>query len=68
MARRNPAELHDSLLDLAPAPRPAAAGDDRLEPALAQFLAQHLGPGMVPDAAMFTALFRLLTDFGLVAA
>jgi len=66
VARRNPAELHDSLLDLAQAPRPAAAGDDLLEPALAQFIAQHLGPGMVPDAAMFTSLFRLLTEFGLV--
>jgi ubiquinone biosynthesis protein len=66
VARRNPAELHDSLLDLAQAARPAAAGEDLLEPSLAQFLAQHLGPGMVPDAAMFTTLFRLLPDFGLV--
>jgi ubiquinone biosynthesis protein len=66
VARRHPAELHDALLDLAQAARPAAAGDDLLEPALAQFMAQHLGPGMVPDAAMFTALFRLLTDSGLV--
>src|SRR5215472_15412507 len=66
VAQRNPAELHDSLLDLAQAARPAATGDDLLEPALAQFLAQHLGPGMVPDAAMFTTLFRLLADFGLV--
>lgn len=66
VARRNPAELHDALLDLAQAARPAAAGEDRLEPALAQFLAQHLGPGTVPDAAMFTTLFRLLADSGLV--
>jgi ubiquinone biosynthesis protein len=66
VARRNPAELHDALLDLAHAARPAAAGDDLLERALAQFLAQHLGPGMVPDAAMFTTLFRLLAEFGLV--
>jgi ubiquinone biosynthesis protein len=65
VARRNPAELHDSLLDLAQAPRPAA-GNEALEPALAQFLAHHLGPAMVPDAAMFTALFRLLAEFGLV--
>jgi ubiquinone biosynthesis protein len=68
VARRNPAELHDALLDLAQTARPAAAGDEALEPALAQFLAQHLGPAMVPDAAMFTSLFRLLTDFGLVFA
>jgi ubiquinone biosynthesis protein len=66
VARRNPAGLHDSLLDLAQAARPAAAGDDLLEPVLARFLAQHLGPGMVPDAAMFTTLFRLVAEFGLV--
>jgi ubiquinone biosynthesis protein len=66
VARRDPAELHDALLDLAQAARPAATGDDLLEPALAQFIAQHLGPGMVPDAAIFTTLFRLLAEFGLV--
>ena len=66
VARRNPAGLHDALLDLAQAARPAAAGEDLLEPALAQFMAQHLGPAMVPDAAMFTALFRLVAEFGLV--
>ena len=65
VARRHPAELHDSLLDLAQAPRPAAR-DEALEPALAQFLALHLGPGMVPDTAMFHALFRLVADSGLV--
>src|SRR6516165_10395435 len=41
VARRHPAELHDALLDLAQAARPAAR-DDALEPALAQFIAQHL--------------------------
>jgi ubiquinone biosynthesis protein len=66
VARRNPAELHDSLLDLARASRPGATRDDLLERTLAQFIAQHLGPGMVPDAAMFTTLFRLLAGFGLV--
>jgi len=66
VARRNPAELHDSLLDLTQASRPGATGDDVLERALAQFIAQHLGPGMAPDAAMFTTLFRLLAEFGLV--
>jgi len=66
VARRHPAGMHDALLDLAHAPRPAAAGDEALEPALTQFLAQHLGPAMVPDAAMFTSLFRLLADSGLV--
>jgi ubiquinone biosynthesis protein len=66
VARRNPAEMHDALLDLAQPARPAAAGNEALEPALAQFLARHLGPGMIPDAAMFTTLFRLVADFGLV--
>src|SRR5215467_15982196 len=66
VARRKPAELHDSLLDLAKVTRPEATGDDLLERTLAQFIAQHLGPGMVPDAAMFNALFRLLVSFGLV--
>jgi ubiquinone biosynthesis protein len=65
VARRHPAELHDALLDLAQAPRPAA-GSEALEPALGQFLAQHLGPATVPDAATFTTLFQLLTEFGLV--
>lgn len=72
VARRNPAELHDSLLDLAQVRRVApgvnkgVTGDDLLERTLAQFIAQHLGPGMVPDAAMFNTLFRLLLEFGLV--
>jgi ubiquinone biosynthesis protein len=64
VARRNATELHDALLDLAQVRRPA--DDDLLERTLAQFIAQHLGPGMVPDASMFTALFRLLVTFGLV--
>lgn len=62
--RRNPSELHDALLDLAQVHHPGA-GDGLLERTLAQFMATHLGPGMVPDAAMFTDLFRLLTGFGI---
>jgi ubiquinone biosynthesis protein len=64
LARRNPAELHDALADLAEIRKPVR--DDLLERTLAQFIAQHLGPGMVPDASMFTSLFRLLVDFGVV--
>ncbi len=64
VARRNPSELHDALLDLAQVRRLTA--DDLLERTLAQFIAQHLGPGMVPGAAMFNALFQLLLDFGVV--
>jgi ubiquinone biosynthesis protein len=64
VARRNATELHDALLELAAVRRPA--NEDVLERALAQFIAQHLGPGMAPDASMFNALFRLLVNFGLV--
>jgi ubiquinone biosynthesis protein len=64
VARRNATELHDALLDLAAARKPA--DDDAMERALAQFMAQHLGPGMVPGAAMFNSLLRLLVSFGLV--
>lgn len=64
LARRNPAELHDALVDLAEVRKPSA--DDLLERSLAQFMAQHLGRGMAPDASMFTSLFRLLVDFGVV--
>jgi ubiquinone biosynthesis protein len=64
VARRNATELHDALLDLAAVRKPA--DDDALERALAQFMAQHLGSGMVPDASMFNSLLRLLVSFGLV--
>jgi ubiquinone biosynthesis protein len=52
------------LLELATVRTPA--NEDVLERALAQFMVQHLGPGMVPDASMFNSLFRLLVSFGLV--
>jgi ubiquinone biosynthesis protein len=64
VARRNATELHDALLELAVVREPA--NEDALERTLAQFMAQHLGPGMVPDASMFNSLFRLLVNFGLV--
>src|SRR5215472_6028498 len=64
VARRNATELHDALLELAAVRRPAS--DDVLERTLAQFIAQHLGPGMAPNASMFNSLFRLLVSFGLV--
>ena len=64
IARRNATELHDALLELAAVRK--SANDDVLERALAQFLVQHLGPGMVPDASMFNSLFRMLVSFGLV--
>lgn len=65
VANRNPSELHDALIDLAEVRYGSGPGDEVLERALAQFMARHLGPGIVPDAAMFTALFTLLTQFGI---
>jgi ubiquinone biosynthesis protein len=64
VARRDPGELHGALTDLAEVRHEHGSGD-LLERALAQFVAQHLGPGMIPDAAMFKALFTLLTEFGI---
>jgi ubiquinone biosynthesis protein len=64
VARRNATELHDALLELAAVRKPT--NEEVLERALAQFMAQHLGPGMAPDASMFNSLFRLLVGFGLV--
>jgi len=62
--RRDAAQLTDSILEIVQIREPA--DEDLMEHALAQFMAQHLGAGMVPDAAMFTALFQLLMDFGIV--
>jgi ubiquinone biosynthesis protein len=65
VARRDPAELHSALADLAQIRgRGGYRGDELLERALAQFMAQHLGPEMIPDAGMFAALFALLAEFG----
>jgi ubiquinone biosynthesis protein len=64
IARRDPAELYGALADLAQIRGAHHVGDEPLERALAQFMAQHLGPEMIPDAGMFTALFALLTEFG----
>lgn len=63
VARRNPGELHDALLDLAEVRTGNGLGDELLERALAQFMAQHLGPGMVADASMFATLLALLAEF-----
>jgi ubiquinone biosynthesis protein len=65
VTRRDPGELRDALTDLAEVRHEYGSRDDLLERALAQFVAQHLGPGMIPDAAMFKALFTLLTEFGI---
>jgi ubiquinone biosynthesis protein len=65
VVRRDSGEMYAALADLAQFRLESPIGDDLLERALAQFMAQHLGPGMIPDAAMFTALFTLLTEFGI---
>jgi ubiquinone biosynthesis protein len=65
VTRRDPGELRDALTDLAEVRHEHESGDDLLERALAQFMARHLGPGMIPDAVMFKALFTLLTEFGI---
>ncbi|MEU1310639.1 AarF/UbiB family protein [Streptomyces cinnamoneus] len=67
--RGDPAGMHDALLELLGT---RATGRDEhlpdsllLERELGRFMAQHLGPGSQPDTEMFTALFRMLTRFGL---
>jgi ubiquinone biosynthesis protein len=57
--------MQGALADLADIRVQGHTGDDRLERALAQFMAQHLDTGIFPDTAMFTALFTLLTEFGI---
>ncbi|MBW5420807.1 phosphotransferase [Streptomyces sp. BG9H] len=67
--RGDPAAMHDALLALLGTR--ATVRDELmpdpllLERALGRFMAQHLGVGGQPDTEMFTALFRLLTHFGL---
>ncbi|WP_069815997.1 ABC1 kinase family protein [Streptomyces sp. TP-A0874] len=67
--RGDPAGMCDALLELL---GPRAEGGDappvdvlNLERELGRFMARHLGPAAQPDVEMFTALFRLLTRFGL---
>ena len=39
--------------------------DEELERALSRFMTRHLGPGMVPSAAMFNDLLQLFFTFGI---
>lgn len=64
MHRRDAAELRIALLDLA-TETPTDTHDELLERALAQFMAQRLGPGMELGAAMFSEMFALLLRFGI---
>ena len=62
--RRDAAMLADALLDIAQEGH-KEANEDRLERALAHFMAQRLGPGMPMGAEVFKELFGVLFDFGL---
>ncbi|MDH2390943.1 AarF/UbiB family protein [Streptomyces sp. HNM0663] len=61
--RGDPAALRDALLEVTD--RPEDVDEQRLQRALGQFSARHLGHGSAPGSAMFTDLFRLVTDFRL---
>jgi ubiquinone biosynthesis protein len=63
LERRDALMLADALLDIAQA-RPQA-DEERLERALAHFMAQRLGPGMPMGAEVFKELFAVLFEFGL---
>ncbi len=63
IARRRPALLAGALLDLSRAED--VVDVDAFERALAQFLAQHLGPGMNPGAEILNDLLALIVRFGL---
>jgi len=58
--RGNPAALYDALLEIVE--RPEELDEPALERALGQFMARHVGPGITPDARMFTGLFRILAE------
>ncbi|NKZ02168.1 ABC1 kinase family protein [Actinomadura latina] len=45
--------------------RPDELDEQALTRALGAFMTRHLGPGSVPDMAMFTGLFRLVARFDL---
>ncbi|WFB05859.1 AarF/ABC1/UbiB kinase family protein [Streptomyces sp. LX-29] len=69
--RGDPAGMCDALLELL-GPRADGPGGEEpeldtllLERELGRFMARHLGAAAHPDVEMFTALFRLLTHFGL---
>ncbi|WP_330330509.1 AarF/UbiB family protein [Streptomyces sp. NBC_00536] len=67
--RGDPAGLHDALLTLlgtrATTNEELMPDTALLERELGRFMARHLGAGAQPDTEMFTALFRMLSRFGL---
>ncbi len=58
--RGDPAALGDALLEIVD--RPEQLDEPALERALGQFMARHVGPGIIPDSRMFTGLFRILAE------
>ncbi len=58
--RGDPAALHDALLEIVERPEQLEA--PALERALGQFMARNVGPGIIPDARMFTGLLRILAE------
>lgn len=64
--RRDAAMLHDALRGITQ--RPATLDEERLERALAYFMARRLGPGMPVGPEMFRDLFALLFEFGLAVS
>ncbi|MBP2477428.1 ubiquinone biosynthesis protein [Crossiella equi] len=61
--RGDPAAMSDALLEVVS--RPDEIDEPALERAVGQFMARHLGPGMRPDADMFTDLFKLVAAYDL---
>ncbi|GLZ79930.1 ubiquinone biosynthesis protein UbiB [Actinorhabdospora filicis] len=61
--RRDPAGLRDGLIEIME--RSDSVDGDRLERALGRFMARHLTAGQVPDAGMFTDLFKLVSAHGI---
>ncbi|MEV2255660.1 AarF/UbiB family protein [Streptomyces sp. NPDC050147] len=61
--RGDPTALCDALLEVTN--RPEQVDEQRLRRALGHFSARYLVHGGAQDAAMFTELFRLMTDFRL---
>jgi ubiquinone biosynthesis protein len=63
MSRRDADLLRQSVLEVATLRR--RFDDEQLERALARFMARRLGPGAVPNAAMFRDMMQLLFTFGI---
>ncbi len=61
IAQRDPAELYEAVAELTAF---TVRDEELLEQTLAAFMTQHLGPGMVADAAMIRDLLAVLANTG----